>query len=500
MDAWQDIKNNLQGERHSFLVAAGSAEETQQQLLSAILQRHQHTAFGKEQGFSAAHDPVAFIQSLPVSDYSGLKPWIDATATTDPNALIADLSHFELTGGSQGGAKLIPYGASGMGAFQSALFPWMEDLLQHRPGISRGHAYWSISPAVPVADSSSAGIPIGLGNDALYFGEQLAASISRTLAVSMQAASYKAYSDWQLYTLTQLLLSEDLSFISVWSPSFLCMLVKGLHSQFHRLMQQLPGASARRLKQAVGEGEVDTQQLWPQLDTISCWTQGASQQFIPELQQLFPQANIQGKGLLATEAVVSLPLYQASDPVLAINSGYFEFRAQSGELCSLTGVKQGQTYEVIVTNDLGMYRYAMGDLVEVTGWYEQVPCLGFVGRKNSSDLVGEKLHEAFVSRILMNEPGYSLLCAHSSSQPHYRLLADSQAVDVQRVEQKLRENPQYDYARRMGQLSQLRFEYVPGLMDCFQQWRQQQGQVLGDIKPMPLLPDDQFLKFIQRRK
>jgi hypothetical protein len=59
----------------------------------------------------------------------------------------ADLICFEETGGSTQGSKLIPYTQTSLQSFQSALWPWLDDLLLARPEIKQGSAYWSISPA-----------------------------------------------------------------------------------------------------------------------------------------------------------------------------------------------------------------------------------------------------------------------------------------------------------------------------------------------------------------
>ena len=54
------------------------------------------------------------------------------------------------------------------------------------------------------------------------------------------------------------------------------------------------------------------QLIWPGLALISCWTDAAAGQFLPQLRELFPAIEIQPKGLLATEAFVSFPLVEAA--------------------------------------------------------------------------------------------------------------------------------------------------------------------------------------------
>ena len=56
---------------------------------------------------------------------------------------------------------------------------------------------------------------------------------------------------------------------------------------------------------------------------------------------------------------------------------------------------------VIVTTGGGLWRYRLGDLVEVDGFVAATPSLRFIGRGASvSALCGEKLNETFVTRAI----------------------------------------------------------------------------------------------------
>ncbi|XP_047337729.1 jasmonoyl--L-amino acid synthetase JAR6-like [Impatiens glandulifera] len=68
--------------------------------------------------------------------------------------------------------------------------------------------------------------------------------------------------------------------------------------------------------------------------------------------------------------------------------GYFEFIPLNdgfeleAKPIGLTEVKIGEEYEIVVTNFAGLYRYRLGDVVKVTGFYNSTPELQFVCRKN----------------------------------------------------------------------------------------------------------------------
>ncbi|CAA7022843.1 unnamed protein product [Microthlaspi erraticum] len=53
------------------------------------------------------------------------------------------------------------------------------------------------------------------------------------------------------------------------------------------------------------------------------------------------------------------------------------------EIVDLVDVKIGYSYEPLVTNHFGLYRYKMGDILQVTGFYNSAPQFKFVRRKNA---------------------------------------------------------------------------------------------------------------------
>ena len=113
---------------------------------------------------------------------------------------------------------------------------------------------------------------------------------------------------------------------------------------------------------------------------------------------VFPGVEIQPKGLLATEAFVTIPF--AGRHPLAIRSHFFEF-LEGDRPRMAHQVEPGGIYSVVVTTGGGLYRYRLEDRVEVTGFVGRTPSLRVLGKEGHvSDLRGEKLHESFVAGAL----------------------------------------------------------------------------------------------------
>ena len=232
--------------------------------------------------------------------------------------------------------------------------------------------------------------------DGADLGDDVARVLAEVSAVPFSVATNADVGKWRDATLRHLTAARDLELISVWSPTFLLRLLDDLD---------------------------DPVQLWPRLKLVSCWASAASKPFAHELAARLPHATLQPKGLLSTECVVTTPLGFTPH-------GFFEFDGD----------------EVIATTASGLYRYRTGDLLRDGE---------FAGRKGIvSDLVGEKLTEPFVARCLENVRGYLF--------PEGRgyVVASEGPVDLDDVEQRLCENPQYAYARRLGQLAPLRVQHV----------------------------------------
>jgi hypothetical protein len=238
---------------------------------------------------------------------------------------------------------------------------------------------------------------------------------------------------------------------------------------------------------------VDTALLWPRLDTVSAWADGTSRPYALRLADMLPHAVLQPKGLLATEGAVTTPC-SPSWPVPALISAVLEFIDDNGKPLLCDELHAGESYRVVITNAGGFYRYDLGDRLLCHGYEDALPLLEFIGRDIASDLVGEKLTEPFVSAALTLISGTACLAPRAAARPHYVLLVDTRDRDTARcaaatIEQRLRSNPQYNYARKIGQLGPVAYEIVDHLLERYLRLGTRRGRRLADIKPPGLLTD-----------
>jgi hypothetical protein len=199
---------------------------------------------------------------------------------------------------------------------------------------------------------------------------------------------------------------------------------------------------------------------------------------------------------LTTEAPVTIAWGAREGAIPALCSTFVEFVGSDGVSRLAGELVAGERYSILITTPGGLYRYDLGDQLRCTGHEGPTPRLAFEGRNTlRSDLVGEKLTEAFAAGALSRLPLTAALAAVAEGRPHYELWIDAQAPlaneEVARVERALRDNPQYAYARDLGQLGPLSQIASPGFAAGLVKMGLRQGRRLGDIKATSLLTPEQ---------
>ncbi|TXT37628.1 MAG: Auxin-responsive GH3-related protein [Comamonadaceae bacterium] len=425
--------------------------------LQAMLARNTHAAYLKAYG--APQDLAAFRQQVPLTSYEELQAqWLPRVLAGEPRVLFDGLPcAYERTGGSSGGAKLIPFSTWGLLDFQAAINPWLGSVVSTRNIM--GLVYLATSPATRKSEHIN-GIPVGLP-DGAYLGEQWGQWIAQRSAVPLALMAEPSVDVWREKTLASLRAAPDLEMISVWSPTF-----------FLRLLDDLPAA----------------ENLWPKLKLISCWASAESSGAAAELQARLSHAQIQPKGLLSTECVVTVP-DELDRPVLT-HHGFFEFESPQG-LFLRDKLTPGASYTVIATTASGLYRYRTGDMVLCKGYTDsKQPILEFQGRSGiASDLVGEKLTEAFVSEVLHGIRGFRFLAPIRQASCYVLVTDEDAVIDLTDIEARLCANPQYAYARALGQLKPLQHRPVRQLYDRYVSTQVDRGVRLADVKPVALIPN-----------
>lgn len=467
-----------------FQQALNRPAETQQKLLQRLLRQNSLCAYGRKYNFASIQTPEDFARLVPVVGYDELEPWIEKIVRGEKQVLTTEaVTHLIPTSGSTSARKLIPFTKSLQRDFNAAIHPWIADLFRQKPSLGLGPAYWSISPALNNENQMPSSVPIGFEADTSYLGGAGKWLVDAVMAVPSSLRQIKDLPQFRYLTLLHLLRQRELRLISIWHPSFLALLLDDLPALWEKLLRDI--GDGRRTRELCLADPQHPQTLWPNLAVISCWGDGPAKLAMTDLQRRFPNVQFQPKGLLATEAFVTIPF--ADGHPLAVCSHYFEFIDGQGRILPAHDLRENETYEVIVTTFGGLWRYRLGDSVQVTGFIEKTPSLKFLGRtENVSDLFGEKLSESFVAAAISALPIPLPFALLAPDQGGYTLYAEGPVPPdlAATLDQFLRQNPHYAYCRDLGQLSSVRvFVIAERGYEQFARHETATGKRLGDIKP-----------------
>ncbi|MBE9063703.1 GH3 auxin-responsive promoter family protein [cf. Phormidesmis sp. LEGE 11477] len=469
-----------------FQQALSQPQRVQATVQKRLIQKLKNCEYGQRYNIRTRAD----WHRLPIVSYEDLQSYIPAHSTDSQSlrkvrnsSLTPDpILFYEPTSGSSGPIKYIPYTRSLRKSFNHLFCIWAHDLITHGPAFSTGKFYFSISPSFSKTSSA------GTADDSDYLDPWLRWLLSPFLVIAPLAPTPESFKDNLAKTLLQ---SEQLEIISVWSPSFLTAQLDYIQQNQQRLCEELGDKLSAARSHLLCQPNIPWSQLWPNLKLISCWDSVTAADGAAGLRSHFPNTLVQGKGLLATEAPLTVPLIAAKGHVPLLGEVFFEFEDSQGRCHELHELTVGETYEVIISQMGGLYRYRMGDRVRVTHYFLQTPCLKFVGRgKGISDLVGEKLNAQFVSHVLnrleLSEASFQSLVPVREPKPHYALLLDRAEGDLEAIAQQLEtllcQSYHYKLARQLEQLDSARLFVSANIAEILSAKKATSGQNWGDIK------------------
>lgn len=485
----------------NFIKASNNMAQIQETYLLNLLKKNQNTSYGKRYTFKSIRNIKDYQEKVPVTEYEDYKHYLEQIRNGKKGILSFDpFTRFTLTSGTTNSSKWIPYNVSLKKEFEETLGAWVYNLFENFPDLCRGRAYWTVTPVLNKEKYNSK-IPVSFEENPLYFGILEKLLVNSIQSVPSIVSKISNFNDFKYITLLFLMSDPELRLISVWSPSYLKILLDYYKEISQLLLKDMENGTisvkidseieitlrkklsknpnrAKYLRTISLDDNLFWEKVWKHLTLISLWTEGNSKLFISEIEKKFPNTKIQGKGLLSTEGFITFPVFleEFSGNLLAINSHFFEFRdIKSGSIVLANEVKPDSIYEVILTTGGGLYRYATKDQIQLAGKFNQIPAFRFLGKEETiSDLVGEKLSEVYLNAVLKSEfqkkkiipefyyvkpevkenIGMYILFLETLNQFNNEDLANS-------IDSALTDNIYYAQARKSGQLARFKIESLP---------------------------------------
>ncbi|MET7640031.1 GH3 auxin-responsive promoter family protein [Streptomyces sp. NPDC005438] len=417
-------------ERDRLRTALGDLRASQAEALRHLLSANADTEFGREHGFADLSTPDHYRAAVPIRDYDGLAPWIEAAAAGRRGVLSADDPVvFFKSSGSTGESKQVPITRAFM---KRSFFPffyaaWAHFTEHHPEAVRRQDATLNLKhdPA-PVAGTTRSGRPhlgasqVDFGS---AFGEPLAAEPGsrapwQHLPEFVDPADHLARSYFRLRRAVQ----HDVRAVIGINPAMVAAVPYQLDQWSSRLVKDLfdgtvdghpgfePDPDRARLLERLAErgGALRPSHVWPRMELLYCWTTGLASLYLPRLRESFGhRVSALPAPVAASEGFVGVALDRHPTACHPAATGAFhefvhadeEIRPDSDTLL-FHELEAGREYHVVISHVGGLYRYALGDVVRVVDHAGGVPRVEYAGRRTLSDTAGERLRESHVIRAL----------------------------------------------------------------------------------------------------
>ena len=231
----------------SNIKSKSKIRKTQVKILLEILKTNKNTEYLKifeteSQILNAENEKELiekFQNKIPIVNYEDIKEFVEKEKRGESNVLLSDkIKLFELTSGSTSDVKYIPYTEKFLKSYMNGVFAWIYNLYQNNKRLFFGSSYWSVSPILKREAVTNGGIRVGIEDDTSYFDKVSAFFLNKLFTVPKEIKNIQNMEDFLLITAVFLLLSENLAMISVWSPSFLMILLDFIEKN-HKVICQI---------------------------------------------------------------------------------------------------------------------------------------------------------------------------------------------------------------------------------------------------------------------
>lgn len=481
-------------------------------LFDRVIRPNVETDFGRRHGFGRIRTVADFRSSVPIRDFEGFRPEVDRILAGEPGVLTAaPVKRFFVTSGSMSKPKHIPVTQALIRDKSRAFGVYWSLVFRDHPKVKIGRIVTNFSDAGR-STTTVLGVPIS-SESAFWAGATRATQRQAPLIPKDVARIEDA--DARYRAIARCLLQARFSAVMALNPSTLYLLFHKLNEHAETLLDELPTVRAKALRSLLEEGSLPAARVWPDLSVAICWR---SRPLLPYLRLL--DAHLEGIPrrdyiTMASEGVMAVPLADGgSGGALAVGVHFFELipAEQHGsddpEVLLPHEVEIGRDYALVLTTASGLYRYDIGDVVRVNGFFGNTPVVEFLHRAGrTSSMSGEKLTEAQVTAAVVEaaeETGVPLvsftLFPADEGLPRYRLLVESREERrnlpalLAAFETRLcAHNSEYASKRSSLRLGAPElWVAAPGSFDADRRRRVESGAADEQVKPIHLSRDPRF--------
>ncbi|KAM6898767.1 GH3 domain-containing protein isoform 1-T1 [Lycodopsis pacificus] len=498
---WRDVSSRMKGEDRTlssllsqYLAVKGvgwlgkrqrkkleadtlNVKLVQEQTLLKRLRKNANTCYGRQYDFNSITDSVGFRACHPITTYEHYRKLIRRIAAGEEKVIIAEKPLIlAMTSGTSGASAMLlstkdtdtEFFLQGVAVCLDAMgraFP-ATDSLQRTTEFFYSPTFRQSEAGVPIGPNSStpassrhmlnlyttpaAAFEVPSQKDTLYLHLLFALKDPSVGTLESNFASTVFYAFSALQDRWQELVED----IEQGKVSSALALETKVRSRLEAVMKPDPERAAQ-LRAHFQEGfRGIAKRLWPHLHLVLAVDSGSNQIYGEMLRENYCRGvPFYSPFYAATEGLIGVNLWpQESNRryMLCPRSMFCEFLPESSleeetpHTLLMEEVKEGQNYELVVTNASGLFRYRIGDIVKVVGFHNQCPIVEFQYRRGQMLSVrGEKVSEVLFLKTLKTAvaqwQGAQLVdycCAESGimgdstggSDPHYQVFIEMKGV------------------------------------------------------------------------
>lgn len=404
--------------RSNFVAKTKQIDAVQEQFLLKLLRAHQDTELGRQFGLPEIKTIDRFRERVPILPYSSYAPYTERIAKGETNVLNPDpVVYINLTSGSTGKQKKVPvtkrFHKSLISANLASIGFAFDACASHsRPDRKLEFGKLLVTNSTQIQGRTGGGIEYGpvtvgsLRRGQLLYQLVLASSYD-TLAIADSLSRHYvsllfALGEPGLRSLVAnfpMLVLRTCGYLEKYAPELINDLKKGAIAPWVQLKPELRAKLERQLRPnpkrakeleeiLKSEGKLTPKLAWQNLSFVTSAFGGTSDFYFERFPDYFGDTPKFG-GIFGT-AEGHFGIYHDFNnegSILAIDSGFFEFipeeewEAEQPKTVMPAEVKTGRRYRILVTSYSGFYRYDIGDVVEVLGFYESTPIIVFRHRR-----------------------------------------------------------------------------------------------------------------------
>jgi len=408
-----DTPQNLE----QFVNLCERSQEVQEAVLFDILEFAKDTLIGKELGFKNIKNLDDFRLHVKTKSWKDFAPYAQKMEDGEEDILFPGKPpYFICTSGTTGKIKHIPESKESSKLKSTITSMRIEAMAQHFPSMMAGKMFPLVNHSIE--GYTSTGIPFGSASGITL--TRASTSLKEKVAFPIELIDAE-YNEWIDYFMIRFALCEDVRFIPGNNAGRLAQIFQKVADEADRIIEDIekgtlykietlsetlqkkiksflspnPQLSQKLKLEKQKYGKLLPKSYWPNLKVIACWLGGSVGRYTKDLEPFLSDGVVLfDVGYGATEGKFNIPTEPNQKAgALTIHSAFYEFREVGKEEFLLSHeLEDKKSYEIFVTTYSGLYRYNMGDIIQVDGFVGTTPKIFFEQKSGDMlNLCGEKV-------------------------------------------------------------------------------------------------------------